>query len=289
MGVSIQCKGDRSVKSWFAPAKLNIFLHIVGRRQDGRHELQTLFQLLDFGDALSFEVTSDGGIARSGALHLPEDDLCVRAARSLQQVSGTRLGARIHLIKRIPIGAGLGGGSSDAATVLVALNHLWQTHLTEDVLTDIGESLGADVPLFVRGGSAWGEGIGERLTPAELPLQHFCVVWPEVCVPTATIFSDPELTRNTPRIRIPGPFDGDRRNDLEPVARRRFPEVGDCLEWLGQFGAARMTGSGGAAFLTVADSSAGEKILQQLPSPLRGVVANGINRNPAFADEPDGV
>jgi len=261
----------------------------VGRRQDGRHELQTLFQLLDFGDALSFEVTSDGGIARSGALHLPDDDLCVRAARSLQQVSGTRLGARIHLIKRIPIGAGLGGGSSDAATVLVALNHLWQTHLTEDVLTDLAASLGADVPLFVRGGSAWGEGIGERLTPAELPLQHFCVVWPEVCVPTATIFSDPELTRNTPRIRIPGPFDGDRRNDLEPVARRRFPEVGDCLEWLGQFGAARMTGSGGAAFLTVADSSAGEKILQQLPSPLRGVVANGINRNPAFADEPDGV
>jgi len=277
------------VKSWFAPAKLNLFLHIVGRRQDGLHELQTLFQLLDFGDALSFEVTSDGGIARSGALHLPDDDLCVRAARSLQQVSGTRLGARIHLIKRIPIGAGLGGGSSDAATVLVALNHLWQTHLTEDVLTDLAASLGADVPLFVRGGSAWGEGIGERLTPAELPLQHFCVVWPEVCVPTATIFSDPELTRNTPRIRIPGPFDGDRRNDLEPVARRRFPEVGDCLEWLGQFGAARMTGSGGAAFLTVADSSAGEKILQQLPSPLRGVVANGINRNPAFADEPDGV
>ena len=125
------------MKSWFAPAKLNIFLHIVGRRQDGLHELQTLFQLLDFGDALSFEVTSDGGFARSGALHLPDDDLCVRAARSLQQVSGTRLGARIHLIKRIPIGAGLGGGSSDAATVLVALNHLWQTHLTEDFLTDI--------------------------------------------------------------------------------------------------------------------------------------------------------
>ena len=277
------------MKSWFAPAKLNLFLHVVGRRQDGLHELQTLFQLLDFGDELAFELTGDGAIVRDGAAQLPDDDLCVRAARSLQQISGTRLGARIHLTKRIPIGAGLGGGSSDAATVLVALNHLWQTHLTEDVLTDLAASLGADVPLFVRGASAWGEGIGERLTPAELPPQHFCVVWPEVRVPTEVIFSDPELTRNTPRIRIPGPFKGDRRNDLEPVARRRFPEVGDCLQWLGQFGAARMTGSGGAAFLTVADSSAGEKLLQQLPLSLRGVVANGINRNPAFADEPDGV
>lgn len=289
MGVSIRCKEDRSVKSWFAPAKLNLFLHVVGRRQDGLHELQTLFQLLDFGDELAFELTGDGAIVRDGAAQLPDDDLCVRAARSLQQISGTRLGARIHLTKRIPIGAGLGGGSSDAATVLVALNHLWQTHLTEDVLTDLAASLGADVPLFVRGASAWGEGIGERLTPAELPPQHFCVVWPEVRVPTEVIFSDPELTRNTPRIRIPGPFKGDRRNDLEPVARRRFPEVGDCLQWLGQFGAARMTGSGGAAFLTVADSSAGERLLQQLPLSLRGVVANGINRNPAFADEPDGV
>ena len=277
------------MKSWFAPAKLNLFLHVVGRRQDGLHELQTLFQLLDFGDELAFELTGDGAIVRDGAAQLPDDDLCVRAARSLQQISGTRLGARIHLTKRIPIGAGLGGGSSDAATVLVALNHLWQTHLTEDVLTELAASLGADVPLFVRGASAWGEGIGERLTPAELPPQHFCVVWPEVRVPTEVIFSDPELTRNTPRIRIPGPFKGDRRNDLEPVARRRFPEVGDCLQWLGQFGAARMTGSGGAAFLTVADSSAGERLLQQLPLSLRGVVANGINRNPAFADEPDGV
>jgi len=277
------------VKSWLAPAKLNLFLHVVGRRQDGLHELQTLFQLLDFGDALSFEVTGDGVITRDGAPQLPDDDLCVRAARSLQQASGTPLGARIRLTKRIPIGAGLGGGSSNAATVLVALNHLWQTQLTEEVLTDIGESLGADVPLFVRGRSAWGEGIGERLTPAELPPQHFCVVWPEVSVPTKTIFSDPELTRNTPRIRIPSPFEGDRRNDLESVARRRFPEVGECLDWLGQFGAARMTGSGGAAFLAVTDGSAGEKLLEQLPSPLRGVAANGINRNPAFPDEPDGV
>ena len=277
------------MKAWLAPAKLNLFLHVVGQRQDGLHELQTLFQLLDFGDALSFEATGDGRIVRVGATQLPDDDLCIRAARSLQQASGTHLGARIHLTKRIPVGAGLGGGSSDAATVLVALNQFWQTHLTEDALADLGLSLGADVPLFVRGRSAWGEGIGERLIPADLPRQHFCVVWPDISVSTKTIFSDPELTRNTPRIRIPGPFEGDRRNDLEPVARRRFPQVGDCLDWLGQFGAARMTGSGAAAFLAVGDDRAGEKLLQQLPSPLRGLVANGINRNPTFADEPDGV
>ncbi|MGE4659716.1 MAG: 4-(cytidine 5'-diphospho)-2-C-methyl-D-erythritol kinase [Arenicellales bacterium] len=277
------------MKTWLAPAKLNLFLHVVGRHQDGLHELQTLFQLLDFGDALDFEVTGDGRIARVGTTQLPDDDLCIRAARSLQRASGTHLGARIHLTKRIPVGAGLGGGSSDAATVLVALNQLWQIHLTEDALADLGLSLGADVPLFVRGRSAWGEGIGERLIPAELPRQHFCVVWPDISVPTKIIFSDPELTRNTPRIRIPGPFEGDRRNDLEPVARRRFPQVGDCLDWLGQFGAARMTGSGAAAFLAFGDDRAGEKLLQQLPSPLRGLVANGINRNPTFADEPDGV
>ena len=277
------------MKTWLAPAKLNLFLHVVGQRTDGLHELQTLFQLLDFGDLLSFEITENGSISRDGGSALPAEDLCIRAAHALQQAGNTGLGARIQLTKHIPVGAGLGGGSSDAATVLLALNQLWGTGLNEDDLADIGQALGADVPLFVRGCSAWGEGIGEQLTSTKLPLRQFCVVWPNVQLSTKTIFSDPELTRNTPRIRIPGPFEGDRRNDLEPVARRRFPEVGDCLQWLGQFGAARMTGSGGAAFLTVADSSAGEKLLQQLPLSLRGVVANGINRNPAFADEPDGV
>ena len=277
------------MKAWLAPAKLNLFLHVVGQREDGLHELQTLFQLLDFGDLLSFEITENGSISREGGSTLPEDDLCVLAARALQQAGNTGLGARIRLTKRIPVGAGLGGGSSDAATVLVALNQLWGTGLKEDDLADIGQSLGADVPLFVRGSSAWGEGIGEQLTPTDLPLRQFCVVWPNVQVSTKAIFSDPELTRNTPRIRIPGPFEGDRRNDLEPVARRRFPEVGECLDWLGQFGAARMTGSGSAAFLAVAGIRAGEELLEQLPSGLRGFVANGINRNPVFVDEPDGV
>ena len=277
------------MKAWLAPAKLNLFLHVVGQREDGLHELQTLFQLLDFGDLLSFEITENGSISRDGGSTLPEDDLCVLAARALQQAGNTGLGARIRLTKRIPVGAGLGGGSSDAATVLVALNQLWGSGLKEDDLADIGQSLGADVPLFVWGSSAWGEGIGEQLTPTDLPLRQFCVVWPNVQVSTKTIFSDPELTRNTPRIRIPGPFEGDRRNDLEPVARRRFPEVGECLDWLGQFGAARMTGSGSAAFLAVAGIRAGEELLEQLPSGLRGFVANGINRNPVFVDEPDGV
>ena len=277
------------MKAWLAPAKLNLFLHVVGQRTDGLHELQTLFQLLDFGDLLSFEVTENGSISRDGGSALPAEDLCVRAARALQQAGNTGLGARIRLTKRIPVGAGLGGGSSDAASVLVALNQLWRTGLKEDDLADIGQSLGADVPLFVRGSSAWGEGIGEQLTPTDLPLRQFCVVWPDVQVSTKTIFSYPELTRNTPRIRIPGPFEGDRRNDLEPVARRRFPEVGECLDWLGQFGAARMTGSGSAAFLAVASIRAGEELLEQLPSGLRGFVANGINRNPVFVDEPDGV
>ena len=277
------------MKTWLAPAKLNLFLHVVGQREDGLHELQTLFQLLDFGDLLSFELTENGSIARHGGSALPAEDLCVRAARALQQAGNTDLGARIQLTKRIPVGAGLGGGSSDAATVLVALNQLWDTGLNEDDLADIGQSLGADVPLFVRGCSAWGEGIGEQLTPTKLPLRQFCVVWPDVQVSTKTIFSDPELTRNTPRLRIPGPCEGDRRNDLEPVAKRRFPEVGECLDWLGQFGAARMTGSGSAAFLAVASIRAGEELLEQLPFRLRGFVANGINRNPVFVDEPDGV
>ena len=206
--------------------------HVVGRRADGMHELQTLFQLLDFGDTLQFELTRDGVIERVGADELPREDLVVRAAHALQARSKTAQGARIHLTKQIPIGAGLGGGSSDAGTTLVALNRLWRLDLDQSVLMEIGLTLGADVPLFVAGRSAWAEGIGERLSVADLPQRHYCVVWPSVSVPTKVVFSDPELTRNTPPIRIPGPFNGDRRNDLEPVARKRFPEVGRCLDWL---------------------------------------------------------
>ena len=277
------------MSSWLAPAKLNLFLHVVGQRDDGLHELQTLFQLLDYGDTLDFDARRDGVIRRLGAPQLPGDDLSVRAARALQAASGTTLGADIHLTKRIPVGAGLGGGSSDAATVLVALNRIWNTGLSRAELTQLGLALGADVPLFVSGCSAWGEGVGERLLPTILPEQQYCVIWPQVSVSTGIIFADRELTRNSSRIRIPGPFEGDRRNDLEPVARRQFPEVGQCLDWLGKFGPARMSGSGSAAFVAVVDNHAGQQILDQLPAAYSGLVARGINQNPAFADESDGV
>jgi 4-diphosphocytidyl-2-C-methyl-D-erythritol kinase len=173
--------------------------------------------------------------------------------------------------------------------VLVALNRIWNTGFSRAELTQLGLALGADVPLFVGGRSAWGEGVGERLLPTILPEQQYCVIWPEVSVSTGIIFSDRELTRNSPRIRIPGPFEGDRRNDLEPVARRQFSEVGQCLDWLGKFGSTRMSGSGSAAFVAVVDSHAGQQILDQLPAIYSGLVARGINQNPAFADESDGV
>ncbi len=277
------------MRTWLAPAKLNLFLHVLGQREDGLHELQTLFQLLDFGDTLKFDIRSDGIIRRLGSPLLPDDDLSVRAARCLQAISGTKLGADIYLAKRIPVGAGLGGGSSDAATVLVALNRAWKTGLTPTELAELGLALGADVPLFVGGRSAWGEGVGERLTPVALPVQQYCIIWPKISVSTAAIFADPELTRNSLPIRIPGPFNGDRHNDLEPVARRRFPEVGRCLDWLGKFGPAQMSGSGSAVFLALDDAQIGQQIIDQLPGTWDGLIARGINQNPAFTDEPAGV
>tara|TARA_Y100000294_G_scaffold1605_3_gene1959 strand:- start:1463 stop:2296 length:834 start_codon:yes stop_codon:yes gene_type:complete len=277
------------VTSWPAPAKLNLFLHVVGRRPDGRHELQTLFQLLDYCDTLELTVTNDGTICRRGAEALPEDDLTVQAARCLQQASGTRLGAEIFLDKRIPVGAGLGGGSSDAATTLIALNQLWDTGLSRTRLAALGLTLGADVPVFVHGRSAWGEGVGEQLTPVDLPPRCYCVIWPQVAVSTAAIFGAAELTRTTPRIRIPTLLTGDLRNDLEPVASQKYPEVAKCLAWLDRFGKARMTGSGSAAFLTVADMGAGQAILDQLPPWYIGFVARGIARHPLYVEEPDGV
>ena len=277
------------MKNRLAPAKLNLFLHVLGQRADGFHELQTLFQLLDFGDNLSFEITLDGRVERSENPGLPEDDLTILAARALKNYSHCELGVKISLDKRIPLGAGLGGGSSDAGTTLVALNKLWNLGLSRQCLSEIGLGLGADIPFFVGGHSAWAEGVGELLTPAQLPDRHYCVVWPQVKVPTAAIFSDPELTRNTPPIRIPSPTHADWRNDLEPVTRKRFPEVGQCLEWLSQFGVAQMSGSGSAVFLITESDQSGEEIIKQLPAFLSGLVARGINHNPAFFEEPSGV
>jgi 4-diphosphocytidyl-2-C-methyl-D-erythritol kinase len=268
---------------WPAPAKLNLFLHIVGRREDGYHLLQTAYQLLDWGDEVRLRVREDGEIRRIDPLPgVPDDlDLGVRAARALKRESGCRLGADIAIEKRVPIGGGLGGGSSDAATVLVALNALWDTNLDDDALAEIAISLGADVPVFVRGTSAWAEGIGERLTRLDLPERWYVVVDPGVSVPTRELFQVPELTRNSPQLTIPlfasGVATG---NAFEPVVRGRFPAVAAALEWLGRHGEARLSGSGGAVFATVDSCEAGEAILAKMPTGFRGWVVRGVNESP---------
>lgn len=270
------------MRSWPAPAKLNLFLHVVGRRADGYHLLQTVFQFLDYGDTLRFEVTGDPRIRRATDLPgVPQDaDLTVRAARLLQQAAGISRGAIIHLDKRIPVGGGLGGGSSDAATTLLALNELWGAGLARARLAELALKLGADVPVFVHGHAAWAEGVGEVLTPVDLPQPWYVVLAPPVHVATASVFQDPQLTRHTPVITIRDFFAGRGHNDLEPVVRRRHPEVGRLLDWLGQFGRARMTGSGACVFLEVADQAAGLAVLSQAPAPLTGFVARGMNRHP---------
>ncbi|MDH5649036.1 MAG: 4-(cytidine 5'-diphospho)-2-C-methyl-D-erythritol kinase [Gammaproteobacteria bacterium] len=271
---------------WPAPAKLNLFLHITGRRQDGYHLLQTVFQFLDFGDRLRFKVTEDGIIRRETPVAgvAEEADLCVRAARLLQQHTGCTLGADIWLDKRLPMGGGLGGGSSDAATTLLALNQLWALGLSRENLAGLALSLGADVPVFVAGHAAWAEGVGEQLTVIDLPERWYVVLAPDVQVSTAQVFRDPELTRNSPPIKIRDFHaclnQGNCRNDLEPVVRKHFPEVGRALDWLAQFGAPGMTGSGACVFLPVADQQAGLDILDKQPPVEAGFVAKGVNRHP---------
>jgi len=267
---------------WPAPAKLNLFLHIVGRRADGYHLLQTAFQLLDWGDEVRLRVRDDGVICRVDPLPgVPDDiDLGVRAAHALKRATGCRLGADIAIDKRVPIGGGLGGGSSDAATVLVALNALWGTGLDDDALADIAIDLGADVPVFVRGTSAWAEGIGERLTPLALPERWFVVVDPGVSVPTRELFQVPELTRNSAQLTIPLFVSGvPTGNAFEPVVRGRFPAVAAALDWLGRHGEARLSGSGVAVFAAVSSRDAGDAILEDLPAGFRGWVVRGVNES----------
>ena len=268
--------------AWPAPAKLNLFLHIVGRRADGYHRLQTVFQLLDWGDTIGLRVREDGVVTRVAGLEnvAAEDDLAVRAARALQSASGCKFGADIAVEKRIPTGAGLGGGSSDAATVLVALNALWKTHLSEDVLAEIGRRLGADVPVFVRGRSAWAEGVGDELTAIDLPPRHFVIVDPQIAVSTAALFQAPELTRDTPPTTITRFLAGmETANAFAPVARARFPQVAAVLDWLGRFGEARLSGSGGCGFVAVASQRDAEDIVRQCPPPFRAWTARGVNRS----------
>lgn len=270
-----------------APAKLNLFLHVVGRRKDGYHLLQTAFRFIDYGDELSFSVRADGLIRRTTALEgVPaEQDLSVRAAQALQRETGCREGADIGIVKRLPMGGGLGGGSSDAATTLIALNRLWRTGLTRDRLQQLALTLGADVPVFVFGKNAFAEGIGERLQALQLPSAWYLILVPELAVSTAEIFSAAELTRNTNAITI-APFSvGQGRNDLEPVVCRRYPQVARHLEWLRRYGDARMTGSGACVFCAFDSEEQARRVLSELPADMRGFVARGLDRHPLWSED----
>jgi 4-diphosphocytidyl-2-C-methyl-D-erythritol kinase len=271
---------------WPAPAKLNLFLHILGRRPDGYHELQTCFQFVDLCDEISLEARDDGRIRRVAAIaDVAEDaDLCVRAARALQSAAGCALGADISVLKRIPMGGGLGGGSSDAATCLVALNHLWQLRWPIDELAALGLKLGADVPVFVRGRAAWAEGIGERLTPLYPPdapsETNYLILKPNIGVSTAEVFQDIELTRNSAPITIHGFLASGGRNDCLSVVRRRYPEVARALDWLSGFGPARLTGTGACVFLACEMPARGREILRELPPGWNGFLVRGLNDSP---------
>jgi 4-diphosphocytidyl-2-C-methyl-D-erythritol kinase len=267
---------------WPAPAKLNLFLHVTGRRVDGYHELQTLFQLIDLCDTLTISVREDGQIERgAGAAGVaPEEDLSVRAARALKQATGTRAGASISVHKRIPAGGGLGGGSSDAATTLLALNELWECGLGLLELARLGLSLGADVPVFVQGSTAWAEGIGERLTPVTPPERWYVVIYPGVAVSTREVFQSPELTRNSPLITIRAFFESGGRNDCEAVVRARSPEVAEALEWLARLAPARLTGTGSCVFTACASAAEAERLAARVPDRWMSFVARGLSTSP---------
>jgi 4-diphosphocytidyl-2-C-methyl-D-erythritol kinase len=267
---------------WPAPAKLNLMLRVLGRRPDGYHRLQTVFQFIDRCDLLHFEPRDDGSIRRVSDLAdvSPEDDLVVRAACLLQERSGCRAGAGIWLDKRLPMGGGLGGGSSDAATTLVALNALWGTGLTVDDLTRVGLALGADVPVFVRGLAAWGEGVGEALSPVDLPEPWYLVVVPPCSVSTAAVFSDPDLTRNSPPITIADFLAGDDRNDCLPIAKARYRPVAQALDWLAGVARARLTGTGACAFASFPTLEEAAAAREQVIRRFDCFVARGLNRSP---------
>jgi 4-diphosphocytidyl-2-C-methyl-D-erythritol kinase len=268
--------------SWPAPAKLNLFLHVIGRRADGYHDIQTVYQLIDLADRLTFDPRNDGVIRRfAGPGDVPEaEDLCVRAARRLQAEGAANQGVEIRLEKRIPIQGGLGGGSSDAATTLVALNEIWGLGIGPDRLAEIGLELGADIPLFIHGHSAWGEGVGERLEPLELSPRHYAIVFPGVGVRTADVFQASELTRKTPKTTIRGFLKAGGHNDCEPVVAGRSPEVRSALAWLSQRGQARLTGTGSCVFAAFADHDAAKAAIVGLPQGWSGFVARGLDRSP---------
>lgn len=268
-----------------APAKLNLFLHIVGRRSDGYHELQTIFQFLDYSDTVYLRTRSDGAIARSGGIEsVPlAQDLTLRAARSLAGASAQPVpGVDIRVQKRIPIGGGMGGGSSDAATVLLALNQMWGLRWSLEKLMGIGLQLGADVPVFVRGVAAWADGVGEKLQ-AVSPIQSwYLVLIPAVSVSTQEVFSHPDLTRDTKRIKIRDFPGSSVRNDCEPVVRGLYPEIAQMLDWLGRYAPARLTGTGAGMFATFATQAEAGEVRARLPEGWKGFVAQGLNRSPTL-------
>ena len=278
-----------------APAKLNLFLRITGRREDGFHLLQTIFQFLDYSDKITLRRRHDGKIQRiKGLEHIPaESDLCVRAARRLQAETQTSLGVDLSIQKILPIGGGIGGGSSDAATVLTGLNKLWDCGLDTQALAEIGLSLGADVPVFIHGFSAWAEGVGEQLTPIELPEKWFLVLHPEVFVSTAEIFADQGLTRDCEPIKIARFLEGSDveknlqqvSNVFEAVVRNRYQEIADALDWLSNFSAARLTGTGSCLFASFESEASARQVLSQLPEnrQWQGFVAKGVNVSPLQA------
>ncbi len=279
-----------------APAKLNLFLHVTGQRADGYHTLQTLFRFIDLHDMLHFSLRSDGVVRRTSNIQgvAEEQDLCVRAARLLQNDTGCNLGVDITLEKRIPMGGGLGGGSSDAATTLIALNRLWSLGLSRKDLMRLGLQLGADVPVFVFGENAFAEGVGEQLQAYPLPTAWYVVLCPPLQVPTARIFAHPELTRDTVSItmralsmrhidgpaQLPGSAAEQLRNDLQPVVCSLYPEVARYIGWLNEFGSAKMTGSGACVFAGFAGQAQAEAVLKQLPEEMHGVVVQGLAKHP---------
>ena len=271
---------------WPAPAKINLFLHVTGRRNDGYHALQTVFQFLDLCDFLDFERREDNEIVRatnvSGVPY--EQDLIVRAAQALKQhAKGTdarRLGVTLSVEKNLPIGGGIGGGSSDAATTLVALNYLWDLKMTSAELAAVGLKLGADVPIFVFGQAAFAEGVGELLQTVEPPEPWYVLIKPDCAVPTAAVFQDPELTRNTPPITIRAFLEGAGRNDCEAVVRRRFPPVAAALDWLSMRAAARLTGTGACIFAACGSEAEARRIVAEVPEKWTGFAVRGMNRSP---------
>ncbi len=265
-----------------APAKLNLFLHIVGRRPDGYHLLQSVFQLIDLADTISLRVNDGGEVQHLNPIAgVPADsDLTVRAACLLQQATGCSKGVDIRVTKRLPMGGGVGGGSSDAATVMLALNRLWQLNLPRTRLMELGLSLGADVPFFIFGENAFVEGIGEIMTPVVTPAANFVILHPQVHVSTPQIFSDPNLTRNTSPITVPHLSSAITQNDLEEVACKSYPEISESIAWLSQYANARMTGSGSCVFASFSSPNEANRVIYDLPKKMTGYVARSLSKHP---------